>query len=168
MNCNLQEPRCSTKVFLRIGIVLFALLASRCNPISKPVPQWKSALEHAVAGADRMVIRDTPLFEKSDLAPVEIVDSKLIVQFLNAIEIDEQKTVPNQYCACPGEVQILFKRGEKELAWVAFAHVHSLKWNKGQWHGDAVLTKKSRTAIAGWLKEHARVVISPETTAEDP
>lgn len=148
-----------------LGMMALLLCVQGCTI---PVFQWKPALERTVARADRMIIHNSPNRQESDRKPVEIADRKLMADFVNAVEIDERETVPNQYCACLGEVQIIFQRGHKELAWVSIGHTNSLKWNHGHWNGDAILTKKSRTAIADWLKSNARIVPSPKTTAERP
>ncbi len=129
-----------------------------------PVPQWKSTLHQAVASADRLVI-SVP--GKINHATVEIRDTKTIQEFLNAIEVDEQRTIPNTQCGCIGDVEVAFYRGDirEERLWVVR---DKLKWLRGQWSGDMVVTQQSRSSLETWLKDRANFVIPQSQVSRDP
>lgn len=129
-----------------------------------PVSQWKSILQQAVTDADRIVI-STP----RELSPVSVVirDAKTILEFLNAIEVDEQKTIPNQLCKCVGEVEVAFYEGEYRVEALWFFR-DNLKWLGGLWSGDVTLTQQSRSNLETWLKDRANFVVPQKEASRGP
>lgn len=129
-----------------------------------PVSQWKPMLERAVSAADRLVISTPRGFNP---ASVEIRDTRTILEFLNAIEVDEQKTTPNQFCKCVGDVEVAFYEGEYRVEALWFFR-DNLKWLGGLWSGDVTLTQQSRSNLETWLKDRANFVVPQKEASRGP
>ncbi len=165
-----------------LGIVLLAMLITACICKSKPVTQcnssipqsagevWKSALERELVGTDRMDIYGIRSLENSVSKLLEITDKRVIAKFLQAIEIDSSQIAPGMsfHCMCIGELRFEFGRRGQKLAELTIHHGQSLRWDKGQWEGDAQLTPESQTRMADWVAEHAKFDTKPPTTVKLP
>ena len=112
---------------------------------------YRRALDEAVAGADRLVVKPYPMPGRTPPGPFEVNGADKVRQFLSLIEIDVERSgglVP----AIP-EFTFLFYRGGERLVSLHPYGDAWLDWYDGRWDGCALLTPASQAGIPGWFKD---------------
>jgi len=142
---------------LLAGIIWFAALPV---PVTEGAP--RSRLEEAVAGADRLV------FQAGDTTLLELNKPDEIAEFLALVEW--RLTRPEEYKEQEGPIthQVLFFRGDKEVARLDSVAKYALRWVNGSWPGDVVLTPGSRYKLNRWYLEHNAMQLRPHTSDTAP
>ena len=55
---------------------------------------------------------------------------------------------------CDGEYWIHLYKGDRAILTLGYHHGRSLRWHKGSWKGDGLLTARSRDALPAWFKKN--------------
>jgi hypothetical protein len=110
---------------------------------------WKSPLEQAVAGADRLEL--VPVQSEVQEVLFKVEGESKIRELIALMEFDSWRSLGR--CMCLGDMEFRFYKGDKHLVSIAYAHGEHFKWRGGPWNGDAVLTAESRLALPRWFKD---------------
>jgi len=110
------------------------------------------ALRKALAGADRLVVRQVDDGSPDHKPPVTIAGADKIAGLLAVLDFRENgDTHP---CACGGDTTITFYMGDKVLAELTHAHGISLRWNKWSGGGSSEFTSAAALAWPKWFDEN--------------
>jgi len=118
------------------------------------MPNYNQLFQAAIAGADRVVIRDggfdccgsiegqRVLFETSD--PTEIQQLREHIEFM--------ETRPKGYCMCCGYPGIDWYRNGERVVLSSLQHGQAIRWKC--FPGDVALTGQSASWLSNWLRAH--------------
>ena len=123
--------------------------------VGAPEEAYLPAFRGAVRSADRMTVMDESTQPPRALA---IADPAAVQAFAGAVELNVARMRGViEMCACIGN-RIEFYDGETLLATMHYHHGR-LRWQRGKWGGDAILTGKSTAALEAWFQQQG---IKPE------
>lgn len=133
------------------------------NPGCALLTGWTDGVRRALASSTRVRVRSGGTChrsEKDEHTLFEIRDGVEVAAFIDAIEVDEDRS--GVECMCCGEPTFEFLRDDVMIAMVGFHHGQLLRWDG--WPGDAVLTPASARKLAATLKDHG--ISEPATEVE--
>jgi WD40 repeat protein len=115
---------------------------------------WTRSLREAGAGADRVVVHETDFHGggAGKQTDCEIRGAGKIREMLDVIDIDPSGS--GFHCMCDGDYWIHVYQGDREILTLGYHHGRSLRWHKGGWKGDGLLTAASREALPAWFKKN--------------
>jgi tricorn protease-like protein len=134
-------------VLLTVGVVGFYALRS-----PGPTSDWTRSLRKAASGADRLVVHDMDFFGKGPQPDCEIRGAGKVREMLDSIDIDASGS--GFHCMCDGQYWIHLYKGDREILTLGYHHGRSLRWHKGSWKGDGLLTAASCEALPAWFKKN--------------
>ena len=124
------------------------------KPVVIPLFSETERFQSAVAGADRVVIRDGGYgcCSKPEDDPVLLVltDTQEISDFRALFKFEDKGE--NGSCMCCGHPGIDWWKGDVLVARTAVQHLQGLRW-KG-FYGDAELTSEARKTLDDWFSKH--------------
>ena len=149
------------KILQALFIIMFVM---GCR--GAPKKDWTAPLHEALRGATRLRVRSggtchRMLDEEKTL--LDLRNAEEITKVVQGIHID-----PNDsgfHCMCCGNPTLEFYRKDTLTLSLGFHHGQSLRWPKGKWTGDGLLTKDSADFLIKWLSEHG--VQGPEKEREE-
>ena len=160
MDLKLKGQKCPSKEELlsRWGMLdLFSFHESDsedAKPVVIPLFSETERFQSAVAGADRVVIRDGGYgcCSKPEDDPVLLVltDTQEISDFRALFKFEDKGE--NGSCMCCGHPGIDWWKGDVLVARTAVQHLQGLRW-KG-FYGDAELTSEARKTLDDWFSKH--------------
>ena len=114
------------------------------------------ALRSELKGCDRLKVVLDDLWQPNGpgqpKAPTEIKGAEKLAGLLALLDFDDSKR--GLSCACGGDHQITFYRGEKTIAVLSHHHGLSLRWNDDRWDGDSFFQAGVSEAWCRWFKEN--------------
>lgn len=142
-----MEPtmRTAFRLFVAAWLVLYASAPVHAEEEAEP---WNAPLRKALAGCDRLEIRDG-----SGATPwvVTVEGTARVKEVADMIHLDPKASGPS--CCCTGSVTFDFDRQGTRRATLTFHHGQSFRWRDGPWEGDGHLTRTSSLAVSRWLAE---------------
>jgi hypothetical protein len=113
---------------------------------------WTGPLKTAAAHADRIVVHDTGFHGGKRKPDCEIRGTDRIQDLFALIDIDAANS--GFHCMCDGNYWIHVYRGDEEVLTLGYHHGRSLRWHRGAWNGDALLTNTSQHAVPDWFQKN--------------
>jgi hypothetical protein len=138
--------------FVAIAVLASTVLLVICGQSGeRHQTGWTGPLKQAVKGADRLVVRKPGAGPRAE-SEGEIRGAKQVAEMFALIEIDSQES--GFHCMCDGDYWIHVFRGDREVAVIGYHHGRSLRWIRGAWKGDALLTPAAQKSLPAWFKQH--------------
>ena len=69
-------------------------------------------------------------------------------------------------CMCDGQYWIHLYRGDRRLVTLGYHHGKSLRWHRGKWKGDGLLTSASQESLPRWFKDNGYPALQNEREAD--
>ncbi|MHB1033753.1 MAG: hypothetical protein ACYC35_14640 [Pirellulales bacterium] len=146
-----RRRRFSWRTLLRVAVIL-CVLAGAAAGVWMAFLSPAARFRHAVAHADRIVVRDGGF---DCCGPVD--DEAILFQVTDPAEIEEvlanlEMAESRPHCACCGFPGIDFYRGQTRVALTSVQHGDAIRWSG--WFCDLRLSQKSQEWLVGWLVKH--------------
>jgi WD40 repeat protein len=113
---------------------------------------WTRSLRGAAVDADRLIVQDLDFHGKGRQPDCEIKGADKIRELFALIDIDVAGS--GFHCRCDGEYWIRVFKGDKEVLILGYHHGRSLRWQRGDWKGDGLLTAASQEALPRWFQKN--------------
>jgi hypothetical protein len=132
--------------YIAVMVLVFAIIG--CG--SKPLPKWpyQGELHSAIAGADRIVVRDGGFGDHEAPVLFEITKPSEIEELIAGLKV-ELVGVP---CACDGYPRIEWYKAKQKIAGTCVQHGDAIRWDGLR--GDARLSRTSGEWLTQWLVAH--------------
>ena len=113
---------------------------------------WTHSIRKAAAGADRLVVRDLDFRGEGRKPDREIRGADKVRELFALIDIDAAGS--GFHCMCDGDYWIYVYKGDQEVLTLGYHHGRSLRWHRGTWKGDGLLTAAAQEAIPRWFDQN--------------
>jgi WD40 repeat protein len=143
-----------TQRLLLVGVLLVigAFVVKSLLPRHVDASDWVVSLRTAAANADRLVVHDLDFSGKGAQPDFEIEGAAKVRELLQIIHINPAES--GFHCMCDGEYWIHLYSGDQEVAVLGYHHGRSLRWHKGSWKGDGLLTAAAQEALPAWFQRN--------------
>jgi hypothetical protein len=136
------------------GIAVSLLSRSRPDGGPKPAPDatWALPLRAAAADADRLVVHDLNFYGEGQKQDCEIQGADKVRELFALIDIDPAES--GFHCLCDGEYWIHVYKGDQQVLTLGYHHGRSLRWQRGPWNGDGLLTPTCQESLPRWFEKN--------------
>jgi DNA-binding beta-propeller fold protein YncE len=136
------------------GVAVFLVYRFKVSSAHKPTtgPEWTLPLRAMAADADRLVVQDMNFHGEGQQPDCVIRGADKVRELFELIDIDP----PNSgfHCMCDGEYWIYVYKGAQHVGTLGYHHGRSLRWHRGEWKGDGLLTDAAQEALPGWFQKN--------------